>query len=134
MFGCEADKGEHAGIGYIPKITAIASYDYNDIDDPVLSSEFNVGDTVSFTIAASDDDLNMQILWVTIFGSTDNDNPYEGPYELSLPDQTSSDMTYYFIYSIVLDDPAGTYIVDFQVEDSKGNLSNEYSLNYTITY
>jgi len=132
-YGCDSDKGEHAGIGYLPSISQVVSYNYNDTENPVSASVFNVGDSMSFTIDASDDDLNMKILWITIYDEADDETPYMGPLEISLPDQAASDVIYYYPFTIVLDDPSGQYTIDFQIEDERGNLTDIYTVNYTIT-
>ena len=130
-FGC-SDTESTPGLGFFPKIRAAISYNVNDPENPVLTTIFEIGDNVSFTVRAEDGDYDMATLWATLYNRADFETPLSGPDDVPLTKQTSQIMTYSYIFPITITGPAGEYSMDFQVEDARGNISNVYQLYYTV--
>jgi len=132
IHGCDADEGEHDGVGYIPKIVTVQGLRVNDPENPVVTNTFNVGDTLSLSVRIQDNDKNAKVLWVTLYQVDDPDTPYEGPVSIDLPTQTSVEMTYIQIYTTTLTMPSGTYLIILQCEDSTGNTTDTYSYTFLV--
>jgi hypothetical protein len=124
--GCDSGKG-HPGVGYVPKIKEAQLVNVKE-----ASTSFTYGDEATVNIQASDDNQDLQTLWVTEYYSADSTNPYNGPNPVTLPKQTSQIMAYSLVCPISLSGPPGDYMMDIQLEDASGNKSNVYNLSYTI--
>ncbi len=130
--GCEQDKGEHPGLGNLPKIISVQILNANDPQNPIIKNSFSLGDVASFNIRAKDYDRDLEILCATLYQTEDPDSPYEGPDSISLPKQTSDDMTYRQVYSFVIDLPPGGYRMDFQLEDATGNKTGILGSSFSV--
>ena len=124
--GCSAGKG-HPGIGFFPKLTDALMANVED-----SANTYTAGDQVTFTVEAEDQDLNMKTLWVTVYSSADSETPYNGPYEIALPNQSSQSMTYSKIGQITLSGSAGYYSMALQIEDASGNKTAVLSISFTL--
>jgi hypothetical protein len=123
--GCNPSKG-HPGIGFFPKITEAVMVNVN------TTGTFKFGDQVTFSVQAEDEDLNMKTLWVTVYTSADSENPFDGPYEIALPKQTSDTMTYSDLGPITLSEPVGNYTMNLQIEDARGNETSVFTISFNI--
>jgi len=131
-FGC-SDTESTPGVGFIPKIKRVVPYNFNDTENPYATYTFQTGDVVSFSLQAQDSDYDMETIWWEKYAfSDDTETLLSGPDYVTLPEQTSEIMTYTYILSITVTDPAGEYRVDFQVEDVRENMSDMMYVEYTV--
>jgi hypothetical protein len=126
--GCNAGKG-HPGVGFIPKITDAIMVDVKDSTSP---SSFTSGDQVTLSVKAEDQDQNMKTLWITEYSSADSKTPYDGPTLITLPKQNSEVITYSQIGPITLSGPTGNYRLDLQIEDTRGNKTDVFIINFSL--
>lgn len=111
-------------LGTAPEITAVILYDSNWVE----TLSFNIGEYANFKVYATDPDKDMESLYVTQYHPHDSNTPYYGPDLMSLPSVSAVDVYYYNITPIEITGPSGTWRVEFQIEDSKGNESNIWKL------
>ncbi len=103
------------------------------IDDAVLTDEyynptsvFNIGDIANVVIVATDPDLDMENLLVTQYHPDNSSTPYYGPDVAMLPSQSAPTMIYTFIGGVTIVGPAGTWRIEFQIEDYAGHTSSVF--------
>ena len=111
-----------------PKIIDVAIYDeYWNVE-----YSFTIGEFANFSVDASDPDLDMKSLLVTQYYPSDSQNIYYGPSLLSLPSQSSVEMTYWNIDPIEIIGPAGSWRIEFEIEDSLGHESNIFKVFVSV--
>ena len=98
----------------------------------IATASFTIGDYVNFEVYATDPDLDMVKLYITQYHPQDSTTPYLGPDLMSLPSQSAVDMIYYPIDPIEVTGPAGSWRIEFQIEDSKGNESNVFRIYASV--
>ena len=111
-----------------PKIIDVAIYDEYWIEE----YSFNIGEFANFSVYASDPDLDMKSLLVTQYYPSDSQNIYYGPSLLSLPSQSSVEMTYWNIDPIEIIGPAGGWRIEFEIEDSLGHESKVFKVFVSV--
>ncbi len=109
-------------LGTAPKINNVVLYDANWI----ATASFTIGDYGNFAVYVTDPDLDMINCYITQYYPHDSTTPYHGPDLMSLPSQSDVDMIYYSIDPSGVTGPAGSWRIEFQIEDSKGNESNVF--------
>jgi hypothetical protein len=114
--------------GTAPTITNVVIYDVYWI--PSLS--FDIGDYANFEVYATDPDLDMTTLFITQYHPADSNIPYYGPDTMSLPSVSTADTYFYTIDPIEVTGPAGSWRIEFQIEDSKGNDSNVFKVYVSV--
>ena len=114
-------------LGTAPEITEVILYDSNWVE----TLSFDIGEYANFKVHATDPDEDMESLYVTQYHPHDSNTPYYGPDLMSLPSVSAVDVYYYNIAPIEVAGPSGTWRVEFQIEDSKGNESNIWKV-YSI--
>lgn len=125
--GCNGGDGA-APLGTAPKINDAALYDiYWD-----ETYSFAIGDWVNWAIWATDPDLDMTSLYVTQYHPSDSTTPYYGPDYIGLPSQSDADMIYYAVNPTQVIGPIGSWRIEFQVEDAKGNDSNIFKIYVSV--
>ena len=116
FFGCGIEDDEDPGK---PPIIRVVSF-YNN-DSPVSGSNFNVGDTIYFTVQFADTDSDAATLHVVIYDLDDPGPIYDGPtvYELDAEQRSENRLTEQLDVAF----QTGEYRVDFQMVDEKNNVS-----------
>ncbi len=126
----ETDVGPPAeNLGTAPVITDAYLVDYWDWrSNWPKETVFSIYDDYEYIIHASDPDLDTKTLYITTFYPADSDE--------SLREIISDISTFYtgewFITGLRMTGPSGDYRVEFQIEDSKGNISNTFVSYYTV--
>lgn len=129
--GC-SDDDETPGAGFYPKIRSGMFMNLNDPQNAYRTSVFILGDQAGVSIRAEDKDLDMKVLYLTIFNQDDLETPYAGPDDVLLPAQTDKIMSYNNLFSITIEEPAGTYVMELQIEDERGNMSDIFTLGFRV--
>ena len=114
--GCAIDDDEDPGKA--PTISAVYFYRDTSTDS---TSNFNVGDNITFTVHFKDPDLDVVTLHVVIYDLSDPGKVYDGPtvYD-SASGQWSENTT---SQKLDVAFQTGEYRVDFQAVDEKRNVS-----------
>jgi hypothetical protein len=125
--GCGGGLKDKPGIGFIPKITEAKMTNVN-----TSASSNKTGDQITFDVKAEDDDQNMKTLWITVFSVDNSVTPSSGPDPIALPAQTTQIMPYTGLGPYELTELPGNYSVNLQIEDTRGNKSDAFTLGLTI--
>jgi hypothetical protein len=132
------------GIGWTPVINEVDMYNVTDPKNPYEATTFGVGDKAYFNIDAQFSDADsfniettntMKYVWITDFllSSTETTTLVSGPTRVPLPGENGHlVVTFTSFDPITISPPAGDYRMDFQIEDSKGNLSTVISVTYQV--
>jgi hypothetical protein len=117
--GCAIDDDEDPGKA--PAISAV--YFYKDTST-IPTSNFNVGDNITFTVHFEDPDLDVVTLHVVIYDLSDPGKVYDGPTVYGLDSgQWSENAT---SQKLDVAFQTGDYRIDFQAVDEKHNVSLIY--------
>jgi hypothetical protein len=129
-YSCDSGPMTWGGVGFIPEISLVNITDDNN--QTIDSSSIHDDDELYFYIKSEDDDLNIKTLLINLCTQDDSHTLLDGPYDISLPQQTDQIVYYTHIGPITLDEPAGSYSLVFQIVDGTGNVSKDYILDITI--
>jgi hypothetical protein len=114
--------------GTAPKITDANIYDSNWIE----TYSFTIGEDANFAIYASDPDLDIESCEISEYYPADSTTPYNGPVSMALPSQSQTDVFYYNIDPLEVTGPAGSWRIEFQIIDAKGNQSNIFKVYVSV--
>ena len=114
-------------LGTAPEIWDAKLYDRNWVE----TYSFDIGEYANFEVCATDPDKDMVSCYVTQYHPQDSNTPYYGPDLMSLPSTSYVDVCWHNIDPVEIEGPSGTWRIEFQIEDSKGNESNTWKL-YTV--
>ena len=117
-------------LGTPPTITDVELYKADNLYS--LTTSFKIGDEVISAIIITEPDLDCSKMTISFFYPPDSKTPYYDPSILSLPSQSDTNSIFYNPDPIVIVGPAGKWLYEFQVEDSKGNKSNVFKVNVTV--
>ena len=93
---------------------------------------FEVGDLFNIIVYATDNNLDMDGMVITIYRPMTASTPLFDTY-FELPEQTAPSMKYFFIQdAVATGDDVGTWKLEFQITDKLGNESNVYILNFEV--
>jgi len=130
FFGCGGGSDSSSGSG---EATAAGNGTAPTIEDAVLSVDIlEPGDTVVFWVQATDPDLDMQLLYTTPYYS-DNEEPLRPSSVVNLSDQTSETVIYYGL-ALTMEETPGDRRMEVQIRDDAGNLSNVFTIYYTVQW
>ena len=115
-------------LGTAPMITLVYVYDSNWVE----TDSFDIGEYNNFRVYASDPDKDMRRIYITEYYPDDSTTPYHGPVSETLPCVSTVDTYYYRNEPYEVTGPSGTWRVEFQIEDSKGNESNIWKAYYIV--
>jgi len=122
--------------GQTPTIRNVVLYNAEDIETPVIS--FQVGDYMYFVVTATDLDADMTTLYVTEYYPFDSDTIFNGPIAMAMSPQITMsasiqpvEMRYTNLAVIEMTGAAGSYRMEFQVEDAKGNESAVFTVYFS---
>jgi hypothetical protein len=102
------------------------SADINDCWDE--SDFFFVGEFFDFVMYCQDPDLDIDVMYSTLFILTNNGYVlFSGPDVETLPVQEAESTFYYPTPNLQAEPPAGDFRVEFRVEDAEGNMSNVFT-------
>ncbi len=143
MAGCNSSSGggestnQKTNTTYIeehdtsPTITSTTAYLVND---PYRTrTSFDEGAFVNGYVFITDPDMDLKYLYAREYYPATSTIPYSEPFQWDLTGQTHKDMVYLSLEDFKVTGPAGSWRIDFQAEDAKGNLSNIYSFTYSVT-
>jgi len=116
-------------LGTAPEIWTVEIYDSNWVE----TYSFDIGEYFNYKVYATDPDKDMLSLYATQYHPHDSNTPYYGPDLIPLPSQPGVDVVIYNIAPIEVTGPSGTWRVEFQIEDSKGNESNVWKVYSTVS-
>ena len=128
IVGTGEDTGGDGGIvssGTAPEIYNVELFNTSDPNNPTTS--FTIGDYYTFKVYAKDPDLDLIHLYVTQYYPDDSNSPFYGPDTKSLSSQLQADVTYNFGPGEITG-PAGSWRIEFQLQDSRGNMSNVWTV------
>ena len=112
-----------------PTISDVNFYDAYENE----TYSFTIGEDANFRVYATDPDLDMISCEISQYHPHDSATPYYGPDTMSLPSQSHTDMVYYSIDPIEVTGPAGSWRIEFQIIDAKGNESNIWKVYSTVS-
>ncbi|MCK4820537.1 hypothetical protein KA005_32530, partial [bacterium] len=112
-----------------PTISDVNFYDAYENE----TYSFTIGEDANFRVYATDPDLDMISCEISQYHPHDSATPYYGPDTMSLPSQSHTDMVYYSIDPIEVTGPAGSWRIEFQIIDTKGNESNIWRVYSTVS-
>jgi hypothetical protein len=115
--------------GTPPTISDVKFYDSPEGSETYL---FTIDEDAYIELTATDPDSDMTALLITQYHPADADTPYYGPDSIALPAQSDTTMTYSNIAPIDVTGPAGTWRIEFQIVDSKGNESNVLAIVVSV--
>lgn len=118
--------------GSAPEIEDVAMFNVNDPGNPLEALSFQVGDFIDVHIDASDPDKDIKKAWITEYYPADSDDIWEGPLEAGLPSQSTPDTVFFLIEPLEVTPPAGGYRAEITLEDSRGHLSNTWTIYYSV--
>ncbi len=128
LFGCGVESDDSCG-STVPTITKVSFHDCYDcdgnecVDYENTMFEFNIGDEFDIIIEATDCNLDMKYLVITIYCEDDWTTPCDLLY-YDLPKQMDTERGYHFDPCFIMDYPVGSKIYEFQIEDGDGHISN----------
>jgi hypothetical protein len=88
---------------------------------------------VGFCVWVTDRDLDIKTLYMTQYYPFDATTPYYGPDSLPLPSQSIPEEVYCSLAPVEVEGPAGSWRIEFQVSDARGNDSNIFTVNVLVS-
>ena len=135
LVGCGGGSsgGDPAADPYTGSSPVITGLEVFLISDPgTHRTSFVEGDIISGYLHVSDPDMDLIYAHALEYYPATAADPYGEQFDWELSEQTHADMVYLSLDAFELTGPAGTWRIDFQIEDLAGNLSNVYPYVYSI--
>jgi hypothetical protein len=129
LLGCGGSGGESSN--QAPEVLEIDFFKYED-GIYGKSAVFDIGDMHNVKIRVSDQDKDIEYLFITGYVPNDSITVFHGPIQISLPKQSFEITTYSFAEDMPIEPPIGSYRMEFQIKDAEGNLSDTYEVMINV--
>ncbi|MEX2444450.1 MAG: hypothetical protein WD492_12645 [Alkalispirochaeta sp.] len=127
MLGCENPFQEEDDTGTAPVIDDLA---LTRNGASVRTTEFYIGDTLTFYVFCTDPDTDMSVIDVEIV-SADSDEYYQKD-SIALPETDNTEPVWTNSEPSTIVGPAGDYIVKATITDDEGNTSNTWEISIDV--
>jgi hypothetical protein len=129
LSGCEYDDDDVV-IGYPSVIKSVELYEANNIGKS--EDDFDIGDTMTYRVVATDSEGDMEELWVTHYYPNDSKTIHQGPDLDVLPANSGTILEFSSDKRYSIEAPTGSYRAEFKIIDKMNNESIPFVVYYHI--
>lgn len=127
--GCEYDDDDDEDYPGVPPVIKSAEL-YKSTNTIQQEDNYDLTDSITYWVYGTDADKDIVRVWVTHYHPSDADTPYEGPVAKIVGSMSSDSLSFSGSKSFSGEDPPGTWRMEFQLQDSRGHVSEKIFVDY----